>query len=108
MKTVILELETPGGALFARQIFGSAKDVSLPGGAVLTLDGVMERKAFDFPSLMTFVLTIPADIMTGVVAAWLYDTLKGRARVIRIDRTEITLDKGEIQKILTEKITLKE
>src|SRR5215471_14216708 len=98
MATVVLQPETAAGPLFAHQLFGSTKDVALPGGAVLTLESMIERKALDSPTLMTFGLTIPTGVATGVVANWLYDKFKGRARVVRIDRTEVTLDKGGFRK----------
>jgi hypothetical protein len=106
MKTIILEIETGDrGFLVAQDLFGSAKEISLPGGAVLRLESLLERKAFDFPSLMTLALEVPAGIAVGVVSSWLYDKLKDRrVQAMRIDRTEITFDKGEIQKILIEKI----
>jgi hypothetical protein len=108
MKTVIIEVETVGAALLRRELFQRSAEISLPFGAVLTLQDVIERKSRDFPSLMTLVLTVPVPIATNLVAAWLYDKFKGRARTIRIERTEITLDKGEIEKILIEKIESKE
>lgn len=50
MKTLTLEVEANGGALFARELFGSVKlgsTTTLPGGAQLELRDMLERKSLD-------------------------------------------------------------
>ena len=50
-------------------------------------------------------------IGTGVIAAWLYDKLKGRVHPERgdeklvIERTEVELEEGAIKRVITEKLT---
>jgi predicted DNA-binding transcriptional regulator AlpA len=78
----------------------------VPGGGVLELTDMLERKALDWPSLVSLSLDVTKDIGVGLLASWLYDKLskRGNPRTIRIDRKEIVFDKGEIARVLTERI----
>jgi len=111
VKTVVLEVEATRGVLLAHELFGSSKTgstISLPGDAVLELQDVIERRSLDVPSLVTLALTIPTGIASSLLANWIYDKFKGRAKTLRIDRAEVTFDEGEIEKILVERIESEE
>jgi predicted transcriptional regulator len=50
-------------------------------------------------------LHVGDEVGAGLIAAYLYDKLKkGRATKLRIDRTEVEIDKGEIARVLSEHI----
>ena len=83
---------------------GPGVSTELPGDATLTLERLHIRKAIAVPETLQLVLTFGGGIATGLVANWLYDKLKGKAKKVRIDRVEIQLDEGEIKRILTESI----
>jgi len=53
---------------------------------------------------LTFLLHLGKDVAVGVVSAYLYDKLKGRATKLRVDREEIQIEKNEITRIFTEHI----
>jgi hypothetical protein len=78
--------------------------VEIPGSAILTFDGLIGRKAFGFPVTLEFILTFSSGVSAGIVANWLYEKIKGRALKLRIDRTEVQINKGEIERIIFEKI----
>ena len=63
-------------------------------------------KAVGVPETITLAVSVPLSVGASLAANWLYDKLRGRADRIRIDRREITLDKGEITKILEEKLDI--
>lgn len=81
---------------------GQQKD--LPGGAVVTWKGQIERKAIGSPTTITLLLSFGTGVASGLVASWLYDKLKGRASTLRIERTVIQINEGEITRIITERI----
>ena len=77
-------------------------------GASAEYKGSEERLAVGLPSIEIIVLEIIKDLAIGVISAWLYEKIKGRAVTLRIEKTEIEIDKGEIERILLEKIEKKE
>jgi hypothetical protein len=79
--------------------------VQLPGGASLIWQGESFGKATGFENAILFTLEFASSVRASLVAAWLYDKLKNRkVRRLRINRTEVTLDKGEITRVLREEI----
>jgi hypothetical protein len=78
--------------------------IKVPGNAMLTYDGLIGKKAFGFPLTLEFILTVTTGVSTGLVANWLYDKIKGRASTLRINRTEVHMSKGEIERIIIEQI----
>ncbi len=82
----------------------AGSEVKVPGNALLAFEGIIGRKAFGFPGTLEFIMTFTTGVSAGVVANWLYEKLKGRTSRIRIDRTEVQLNKGEIERIIVERI----
>lgn len=78
--------------------------VNAPGGATLTFEGLVERRALDIPSVLQFVVDCSVNVELGLLAAWLYDKVKGRASRVRINRVEVEIDEGEIKRVLLEQI----
>lgn len=104
--SLIIELETTG-PLLALDLFGKTTpgaSTVIPGPAILTIQQMREQRALDVPTLLTMALEFGKDVGIGLVSAWLYDKLKGRARAVRINRIEVQLDKGKIEKVIAEQI----
>jgi hypothetical protein len=77
---------------------------TFPDGSTLTWQPGALRKMHGAPQFIRFVLSCGKDVIVGVLSGYLYDKLKGRATVLRVDRQEIQIDKGEITRIITEHI----
>ena len=87
-----------------RELEPNKTATEIPGGARLELGTVSFRKGLGFPETIHAVLAVGRDVGIGLVSAWLYDKLKGRATSVRINRVEVRLDKGEIERVVTEQI----
>ncbi len=79
--------------------------IALSGDATLTYQGggTTIRKDLS-PRVPDFVLTFGRDLSIGLLANWLFSKLHGRAVTLRVDRTEIDIEEGQIRRILREKI----
>jgi len=76
-------------------------------GAELTYQHIYQKRGLDFPAIISLTLDIGEGVAIGVIVAWLYDKIKGKASKLTIDRTEVHIDAGEIKKVITEKIEKK-
>jgi hypothetical protein len=86
--TLTLEVQTLNPEL--------VQSTQLPSGVTL------EHKETKTPrdgglSIVVFVLTLAKDVAAGMVAAWLYDWLKGRASKVRLNGKMVRIDKAEIE-----------
>lgn len=81
--------------------------ISIGDDASLKYGGTLIRLQEGIPEVIGFILTITRDIGVGIVSAWLYDKLKNKKATLRIDRTIVEIDKGEISRVIQEKITKK-
>ena len=82
----------------------SGSQIKVPGGAILHFRSIIGRKAFDSSKIFEFTLSFGIGVSAGIVANWLYEKLNGRIPKIRINRSEIHINKGEIEKIIVEEI----
>lgn len=82
----------------------SGTSVLAPGGATFTFEGFIERRALDVPGVLQFIVDSSVDIEIGLLGAWLYEKVKGRATRLRINRVEIQIEEGEIKRVLSEQI----
>ncbi len=80
-------------------------------------DGVkvsgLRGKVFNGPipdnATFQFIVEISKDVAVGVFSAWLYDHIKQyNAKRIRIEREEIIFNKGEVERIVREKLEITE
>jgi hypothetical protein len=81
---------------------------TLPDGSTLLWQPGPMRKAHGLPAIFHFILVYARDVSAGVLGAYLYDKLKGKATALLIDRQEVQIDKGEITRIITEHIEKKD
>lgn len=107
---ISIEVEADGPVV-EFELMGRPKSLSegdsceLPGGGTLYRRGNEGRRAVGFRTICHFVLHLGDGVGTGIIAEYLYDKLKkGRATRLRIDRTEIQIEKGEITRVLEEHI----
>jgi hypothetical protein len=52
----------------------------------------------------TFQLSFGINLAPVLLANWLYEKINGRATKLLIDRTEVPIDKNEIERVITAKI----
>ena len=57
---------------------------------------------------LIFAKEVITPIILGIVSAWLYNKIKGRSVALRIERTEVTINKDKIERVLIEKIEKRE
>lgn len=109
-----LSLASPRNAHFSVLIYlflgGTQK--SIGEGISAIYQGTIIRLAVGFPDIIRVVLEIGEEVAIGIgaglISAWLYDKLKERkVEKLRIERIEVRIDKGEIERILIEKIEQK-
>jgi len=77
-------------------------------GASARYGGSVERLTKELPEIIIIAVEILKAIGIGVLSAWLYDKIKGRAVTLRIKKTEVKIDKGEIERILIEEMEKEE
>ena len=54
-----------------------------------------------------FLLSFGSKVAPSLLADWLYEKINGRVTRLHMDRIEVPINKTEIEKIITEKITKK-
>jgi len=104
-----IEIETSGPLLafdlmIRPRSLGTGTTATIPDVGVVELKSMREQRAADLPTIITIAVSVGANVGASLVANWLYDKIKGRARTVRIDRVEVHLDKGEIQRVIAERI----
>jgi hypothetical protein len=80
---------------------------SAPDGVTVSFGPIIERRDFGTQDLITISIGFVAGIPSSMVAAWLYDKLKGQKTTkIRIHRTEIDCDNGDLKRMVEETISV--
>jgi hypothetical protein len=73
----------------------------LPGNAVIMkVEPSIEGKAM-------FLLSFGAKVAPELLASWLYEKLNDRATKLIMDRTEVQINKSEIERVISEIIAAK-
>ena len=76
------------------------KKVDLP--ATATIIPVQRSKGIK--GRYMFMLNFGINLAPGLLANWLYEKINGRATMLLMDQTEVPIDKGEIERVITGKI----
>lgn len=80
----------------------------LPEGVQMTLpmpDSTRDPSSAE--QLFTVIYTFSSSIAASLFASWLYDKLKNRPNLrLKINRKEVTIDKENIVKVITEEIEI--
>lgn len=90
--------------MLGQKTLGPGVGAEIPGNATITLGEMLVRKSVGIPETLEFALTFGGGVASGLVANWLYEKLRGRAAVLRIDRQVVEIDQGAITRVLTERI----
>jgi hypothetical protein len=117
MAEITLEFTGPGRdindfsfALFEASSLGAGSQKEIPGGATLTMQPMIVRKAEGIPQIITIVLSCAGSVATGVIGNYIYDKMKnhsGEHLKMTINRREVKYNnKGQITKILEEEIKI--
>ena len=85
---------------------GSGASISLPFGGELELREWRFRKALGASETLDLLLSFGVSVSSGLVANWLWSKLQGRATTLRINRVEVNMQQGEIQRIVSEQIEI--
>jgi len=95
--------------LFGTKTLSKGMQKTIAEGVSVAYEYTEYRKAVGFADIIHVIVTIgrdvPIGVAAGLIATWLYDKLKGRkVEKLKIERTEIEVDKGEIKRVIMEKI----
>jgi len=91
--------------LFETRKLSRGMEKTVQKGVSIRYRGTIEQLAVDFPSIIEItIIAFATQVAAQIVANWLYDKIKGRAVKLRIERTEVEIDKGQIERILMEKM----
>jgi hypothetical protein len=106
--TIYLSIETDDKNLvydiLGKRSARSGDKVSVVKDIELEYRGTLIRLAEGFPDIIRLVLIAGGTIGINIFSQWLYDKIKGRASKLKIDTTVVEIDKGEITRILRQKI----
>lgn len=104
---IILEIETHNNQLLSDMFEleeNEWKPKTFDEGAIVRYESSVERLTEELPTIIIISLEILRDIAIGVVSAWLYDKIRRRAVTLRIEKTKVEINEGQIQRILIEKL----
>lgn len=85
----------------------SGSAIEIPEVGRIVYQRMIERRTLGAEAVVELLLELGAAVGTGVAANFIYDKLKRKNSRIRVDRTEIEFEKGEIKRILSEKFEKK-
>lgn len=82
-------------------------EIQISSDVKLKYEGLYIRKAIGFPEILYSILEFSSGVATGVVANWLYNKLKGKKiKKLMIEKTEVEINKGEIRRVIEEKLKI--
>jgi hypothetical protein len=93
---MLLEVQTDGQSLRSDTTSGLVKP---PPGVTLKLTETKEFRDGG-ATILVFTLLFARDVAIGIVAAWLYDLLKGRASNVRVGGKQVEIDKSKLASAL--------
>ena len=80
------------------------QETLLTDGVSIQYNGSVIQKQFGVAEIAEFIVTFSSGVAASLVASALYEKFRGRTHRIRIDRMEVRLDKGEIERVIVERI----
>jgi hypothetical protein len=107
-----IEISTEPSSRAVFELLGSnaanrGESLDLAPGVAIRYEGTLVRKGADLPEITKLVLTVAGSVGAGVVSNAVYDLLKRLTKPpiqLKIDRTEVEFEEGEIKRIVTERI----
>lgn len=109
MSELQIEIEAPSAFLafelfsYQNSLSSETPPVTLPDGSTVAYAGTLDRRSFDFPSIVHALATLGGEVSVGLLTNWLYDKLKGKPVKLRINRREVEITPEKIR-ILVEEI----
>ena len=82
--------------------------VNLPDGGILRFGNIKEYRDLGALTNIEFWIELTTKAAIAGAVAYLINKLRGKTRSLRIERTEVQLDEGEITRIINEKIEIEE
>lgn len=85
----------------------SGDKVNIGKSATLTYKESQIRAAIGFPEIIEFTISFGTGVASEFIVSWIYDKLKGKkVEKIMVDRKEVQLKKGEIMKVIEERMEI--
>lgn len=82
---------------------------SAPGGVRVDFDPPTSRRDVSEQDFVSILISTALSVPAGVLAAWLYDQLKGKKRTkITMKRRQIDCEDGELRRLIEEEMTYEE
>jgi len=93
----------------AKERFERGMETKIAEGVLARYERTEGRLAVGFADVIHFAITIGRNtaigVVSGIISDWLYDKLKERkVEKLRIERTEVEIDRSQIERIITEKM----
>jgi hypothetical protein len=105
-----VEIETRDGTLcsdlFEAKRISRGLEKEIGSGLKIRYENTQVRESVGIPEIISITLNFGTMVAAGYLANWLYDKLHGRATKIRIDNLEIEIDRGEIERVLRQKVEI--
>jgi hypothetical protein len=105
MKQLAMAIETSDINL----AYDLQKQTEFPGGfTVVSNEHWFGKSGPEASRIIEFVIAFSAEASAALFVAWLLNKLKGHRAQVTINRREVTLEEGEIVKVLEEEIRIDE
>ncbi len=94
-------------------IFGSDKiengnQITIPGNATVKFINFNSPKSIvsEIPISLELLIAFGSGAVSSLIANWIYDKFKGKAKTIKINRKVVNLNKGKIKSVVEESIKM--
>jgi hypothetical protein len=106
---MLIEIDTPDKQL-SFELFGNPESLGLGARTPLPFGGILElqdwrfRKAAGAAETLELLLSFGVGVSSSLVANWLWAKFNGKVTTLRINRIDVRLHEGEIQRVIAEQI----
>lgn len=81
----------------------------IPAGIDVRVNRPLLRRSFDSQDVAIAVITVAANIPTGLLTAWLWEKLRDKPRTtITINKKDVRMEQGEIARVIEEQIKIEQ
>ena len=96
--------------ILGRKSISSGDKIDIYRNMALEYQLTLKNFSIEEPDTVIFTLDVEGDVATNtsIFATWLHDNLKDRAVKLKINKTEVEIDEGEIKKTINEIVDLEE
>jgi hypothetical protein len=77
-----------------------------PLGVKVNIPPVIERRNISIPDVLDVIVHVASEVDIGLLTAWLFEKIKPckNSAKLYINRIEVTLENGEIRRVIAEQI----